>query len=100
MISELRFLWRGKLPFVRAFWGHAVINGFAINAAMSAFALLGYIFTGSASLFVLLHSLPLPYNVVACIGAWRSTDWLNGEPWRRGAARFAVLAVFAALLLV
>ena len=52
-------LWRGKLLFIRAFWGHTVINGVAINVAMSAFALLVYIFTGWAALFLLLHILPL-----------------------------------------
>lgn len=100
MLAELRRLWQGKLSFTMAFGWFVIVIGAIVNAGFSLLALVGYIMTESASVFAALHLLPLPYNAVACIGAWRSAGRIGGDPWRAQTARTAVLAAFLLLIFV
>jgi hypothetical protein len=100
MFAELSQLWKGELPFSRAFWIFVVVYGFALNLSLSALALAAYAITGSIVVFLGLHLLPVPYNFWSFIGAWRSAGKLNAAEWHGKLARTASLAIFVVLLLI
>lgn len=100
MFSAIGGLWRGKLPFRRAFWVYAVVYGLILNVLASIAALATYSATGSIVLFLAAHFLPLPYNFLACLGAWRSAGNLQMGEWHVTLAKGASVATFLALLLL
>ena len=98
MTAEFRRLWRGDLPLARALVGYVVIYGLALNFLMSGVALLAYTLTSSAILTLVLHSAPLPYNALACVGAWRSIERYQGPLWLASLARLSVVGLFILLM--
>lgn len=98
MSKELISLWRGQLPFAQAFWKYVIVLGILINISASFVALLIYAATGSTLAMVTVHSLPIPYNAAACIGAWRSATAMESEPWVRDLAKTTAILTFLALL--
>ncbi len=100
MGSELVQLWRGELQLARALIGYALIYGLAINLLMSGVALIGYMLTSSAVLLTVLHFAALPYNILACVGAWRSIGRFTGRAELASLARVSVAGIFALLLVV
>ena len=46
------------------------------------------------ALAVILHLLPVPYSVLACVGVWRSADRYAGKPEFARMAHGAVVAWF------
>jgi hypothetical protein len=98
MLGEMTRLWRGQLSFIRAFWVYAVAYGVPINLVFGGLALLAFSMTGSAALLLVLHFLPLPYNILACAGAWRAANQWTGPDWRSNTAKLAIIALFIALL--
>ncbi len=100
MIAELGQLWRGELSLARALIGYAIIYGLAINLLMSGIAMVAFMVMSSGLLLVVLHFAAVPYNVLACVGAWRSAGNLKGRPELAMAGRISALAVFVALLLI
>jgi hypothetical protein len=98
LMSELGRLWRGELSFARALWGYAVIFGLAINLLMSGLALAAYALTGSVVLLAALHLGALPYNILACVGAWRSAASMSASESQIVVARLAVIGLFAGLV--
>lgn len=100
MWGELTRLWRGELPLARALIGYAVIYGIAINLIMSGISLVVYMLTSSAALLMILHLGALPYNIIACVGAWRSTYSYKGRPELAALARISVIGIFAVLMLI
>lgn len=92
-------LWRGELPFARAFWEFAIFYGLIANLASTG-ATLGAIALGApTALVMLIHFLPAPYWVVSCLGAWRSAAREQGTSGLASAARY-VLPAWLLLMLV
>jgi hypothetical protein len=100
MFAELSQLWKGELPFSRAFWIFVVVYGLALNLSLSALALAAYAITGSIVVLLGLHFVPVPYNFWSFVGAWRSAGKLNAAEWHAKLARTVSLATFLALLLM
>lgn len=96
-MAELGRLWRGELSFARALWGYVVIYGLVINLLMSGLALAVYALTGSAVLLAAFHLGALPYNILACVGAWRSAASMSVSESQIVVARLAVIGLFAGL---
>jgi hypothetical protein len=79
----MRALWSGRLPVAEAFWNYAVFWGVLINVAaflvtLALLAMLkqydhatlaGTLLTAAA---LVVHVAPIPYNLVALVGVWRS----------------------------
>jgi hypothetical protein len=116
VIGTLRSLWAGRLPLKDAFWTYAVFWGLLINVAAGV-AALALIVAGKAAapamapgavagasmlplLALALHLAPVPYNIIALVGVWRSAGRPDSPPSAALAARSATLALFAVLLLV
>jgi hypothetical protein len=97
--ASLRALWRGELPVEVAFWRYLVAYGFTINLAASLAMLLAFTASMPTALAILLHVLPVPYNAVAAIGAWRSAEKEKASAFA-GIAKMAVPAVFLLWLVV
>lgn len=84
-------LWRGDLPLKEAFWTYAVIIGFVVNAASTLLfmALIAYGQPGLAALVG--YGLSIPYNVLAMVGVWRSSERYDGAKSTAELARVAGL---------
>jgi hypothetical protein len=92
MIRQLGRLWRGEIPLGRAFWDYAIIYGSLANLATTAgaFAILAADGPPAAALAVFL--LPIPYNMLAVVGVWRSADRYDGPSERARLAKVTVVA--------
>ncbi|MGH9839191.1 MAG: hypothetical protein ACREEM_10440 [Blastocatellia bacterium] len=100
MLTEIGRLWRGELPLARAFWGYCLAYGLAVNLLLSGLSLVSYLISGSAIPMLVLHFAPLPYNVVACAGAWKSANRYSGPLWHGLFAKASVVGLFVALLII
>jgi hypothetical protein len=90
-MSSAARLWRGDVALAHAFWQCAIVYGSLLNllTTIAAFALLS---AGAAiPLVVLAHLLPLPYNVLAVVGVWRSAANYRGDALWASLARVAVI---------
>ncbi|MDP9137730.1 MAG: hypothetical protein M3N38_06090 [Pseudomonadota bacterium] len=92
-------LWHGRLPLHVAFWRHAVGYGLALNLVTTGAMLILIVLDLPIALALLVHFLPVPYLVLAACGVWRSADRFHGAPATAQAAKLAVLA-WCALLVV
>jgi hypothetical protein len=98
-MQRLGALWRGELPLSEAFWTWVVQLGIVVNLTTS---ILFYALISTDMAFPALivgYALPLPYNLVATVGAWRSAGRYEGTPVVADAARLATLALMAVLSL-
>lgn len=84
-------LWKGHLPLARAFWEYAVLYVALANLSATAAALGALAADLPAALAVGIYLLPLPYNVVAVVGVWRSADTYSGPPHWATLARAAAV---------
>jgi hypothetical protein len=98
--QEFRRLSQGELPLSRALFGYVVIYGLTINVLTNCLALLAYMVTSSVTLTLVLHFAALPYNIVACSGAWKSIDRYNGPRGLAAVARLSVIGLFVLLLIL
>lgn len=80
MKSFLQSRWRGEAPLEAVFWRDMLAVGTALNiaSAAAAFALLSADYPGV--LAVLLHMLPVPWNLFLILAVWRSADREGGPP--------------------
>lgn len=99
-MRRLADLWAGRLPLGEAFWIWAVGVGLALNVTASA-AMLGMLAVDlPGALALAIHLAPAPYNVAVAIAVWRSAAAYEGPPGNAAAARVAVLAWAAFLMLI
>jgi hypothetical protein len=91
-MSSLMRLWNGEIALGRAFWEYAVVYGALANliATITAFAIV--VANGPVGLALAVFLLPVPYNIAAAVGVWRSTARYHGPPQRAQLARIAVVA--------
>lgn len=100
MLTSLKRLWCGDIPLAQAFWVFAITYGLAVNVVCTALALLLYLAYDAPLAAVAVHFAPVPYSIVACIGAWRSASRYSGPAWHAVLARAALLPLFTGLLLI
>jgi hypothetical protein len=106
-MKSLADLWAGRLPLSDAFWTYAIFWGFLINLA-TVIASLAVLVTGggappapwAAPTALALHLLPIPYNIVALVGVWRSSARPEVTPTPRLLARCAVVVWMGGMVLV
>lgn len=75
LVRQLRDLWEGNLPLHEVLWTWGLFRGLLINMGCTLVALwiwLGYDAGPVAAVALVIHFLPVPYNVVFAVGAWRS----------------------------
>jgi hypothetical protein len=96
-MTSLRRLWRGHIELGRAFWEYAVVYGLILNLVATGAAMAVIVANGPMLLAAVLFLLPVPYNMVAAIGVWRSADRYGGPPARARLARCAVVVWAVAL---
>jgi hypothetical protein len=105
-------LWRGEIALSRAFWKFGVlvpvilviafgVLSWAVLIFMSFFLFAGPSAPGwlGGAPFVILAMmvLVLAYQVIACVGVWRSAGKYSGKPIYSALAR-GVLALFLAVV--
>ena len=98
-MTQLFRLWRGQLDLGQAFWEYAIVYGSLANAFATIAALGTLAANGPPLLALTVFLLPVPYNLSAAVGVWRSADRYRGPPERAQLARVAVVvwAVLASL---
>ncbi len=79
------------MPLGRAFWLYAIVYGTLANLVATLLALATVSSGLPAWLAVAVFLLPLPYNVTAAVGTWRSAGRYSGNPLWATAARVAVV---------
>ena len=88
----MKRLWKGHLPLARAFWEYAVLYVALAHLSATAAAFGALAADLPTALVVGIFLLPLPYNVVAVVGVWRSADTYNGPRHWATLARVAAVA--------
>jgi hypothetical protein len=98
-MRKLRALWSGELPLGEAFWTFAI--GIAVLVNLCTTVLFFALTTLDRPWPELLaaYLLPLPYNVVAGVGVWRSAARYQGGAVYATFARIAALVALVALSL-
>ena len=91
MWMEMQKLWRGELPLPLAFWSYAIVYGSLGNLITTMAALGALVAELHNALVLAIFLLPLPYNVTAVIGVWRSAARYRGPEHWANLARAAVV---------
>ena len=89
--TSFRQLWLGELTLHEAFWRYAITYDLVLNLAATFAVLMLILADAPMALAVVLHFLPLPYSLFAAIGAWRSADRYNGNPFHAAAAKIVLI---------
>lgn len=99
-MTRLRALWSGDLPLGEAFWTYAVVGGVAVNGVTTL--LLFVLLAADRPVAALLvgYGLPLPYNVAALVGVWRSAGRHDGKRLHADLARIVTPILIAVLSLI
>lgn len=71
-----------------------------LNVLVNSLALFAYIMTSSVALTLVLHFAALPYNIVACYGAWKSIERYSGPRGLAAVARLSVVGMFILFLVL
>ena len=79
-MTSLSCLWRGELPLPDAFWNWAVFGGLIINVSSSALLLILIMADRPIYAFIGGYVPSIPYNVIVCVGVWRSAGRYAGKP--------------------
>jgi hypothetical protein len=80
MNSFLETRWNGEAPLETVFWRDMLLVGTAINIASAAAAWGLLAADMQPALAVLLHMLPVPWNLFLIVAVWRSADREGGPP--------------------
>ena len=106
MPSSLADLWAGRLPLPTAFWHWMIFCGFLLNLGAAIASLAVLVAAGGsatqgwvAGLSVVLHLLPVPYNIACLAGVWRSAKRPEVEPSSRLLVRVIAVVWTAVMLL-
>ena len=66
--------WRGQVPMSVLLWRDILGVGTVVNLMATILALAVMVQDGPDGLAVVLHFLPLPFNVFLCVALWRMPD--------------------------
>ncbi|MBK7047710.1 MAG: hypothetical protein IPI48_02860 [bacterium] len=75
LVRQLRDLWAGRLPLQETLWSWGLFRGLLLNVGCTLVSMWIWLVydTGPVAAVALgIHFLPVPYNVVFAVGAWRS----------------------------
>jgi len=97
VIGTLRRLWQGQIGLGQAFWRYAVAYGGLAALVSSGAALAIIVAKGPILLAAAVYLLPVPYNITAAVGVWRSADRYRGPPEHARSARIAA-AIWAVVI--
>lgn len=87
-------LWRGEMPLAEAFWTWAVLVGLLVNVSTSILFLWLVMAEQPAVLLAAAYLGPIPYNIVAAAGVWRSAARPDADPrWADPARIVATLGL-------
>lgn len=106
MKAKLAALWAGRTPLAEAVWTYAVFWGLLVNLAATLASMAILVAGGGApdpaiaGLSVVVHLLPLPYNVLVLVGVWRSAGLPGTGAGTAALARAFAVAWTVAMLLV
>ena len=89
-------VWYGRVPLARIFWEYAIVFGSFANLVSTFAALAAFAKGAPVLLGLLLHFLPVPYNLLMVVGVWRSAANYRGAQILATLAR-ALILVWAAL---
>lgn len=85
-------LWRGDEPLGRAFWMWAVALGAILNV-VGMFLVYATLQAAAPTIVVVIAWVsPIPYNLFAFVGVWRSAEHYTGPPRWADLARAALVA--------
>jgi hypothetical protein len=102
-VTSLRDLWAGRLPLHDVIWNWAVLRGALLNVGCTLVSMWIWLLQGSGPLAVaalVIHFLPVPYNVAFAVGAWRSAAGLEHTPRTRAVARVFAIALAALFMVI
>ncbi|RVD52408.1 MAG: hypothetical protein EOS30_15120 [Mesorhizobium sp.] len=74
MTDFFRTRWRGEAPLGRLFWRDMLLVGTLISVASSALALVLLGLKLPLWLVLMVHFLPVPYNIFLTIAVWRTAE--------------------------
>jgi hypothetical protein len=100
MKDRITALWRGEIPLPLAFWRLALLIGSLINLLATGLMLIAIASGLPAELAILVHFLPLPYNLLVLIAVWRSAMRYQGPPALATAAQLVTALWFALMLII
>jgi hypothetical protein len=100
MRDHIIALWRGEVPLKEVFWTFTLLVGTLINLLAS-----GLMFAAVAAgipivAAILIHFLPLPYNVLALTAVWRSAQAYQGPKMWSHVAQLAAAFWFALMMIL
>ncbi len=90
MRERLEELWNGRVALAPAFWSYAIGYGTLFNLVATGAAFTIIVLGWPAIFAVVLHFLPIPYNLVMVVAVWRSAARYEGEA--KGETMWANLA--------
>jgi hypothetical protein len=100
MKASILALWHGEVSLSQAFWSVTLLYGTLINLIGTGL-MFAALLTGLPSLIAIaMHLLPLPYNVLALVGVWRSASAYKGRPSHAAAAQTVAALWFILMLLL
>jgi len=73
-----RSRWQGKVPLDRLFWRDMLLVATLISIASSALALVLLGLKLPLWLVLLVHFLPVPYNIFLTLAVWRTAEKTGG----------------------
>ena len=84
-------------------WTWAVLRGALLNVGCTMVSLWIWLLQGSgpiATLALVIHFLPVPYNVAFAVGAWRASADPQHSPRARVLARTFTIALAALFMVI
>ena len=98
-MNGIQRLWRGELPLTEAFWTWTVGIGLTVNLAALVVSLILLTEDQAVAALVAGHLVPLPYNVVATVGVWRSARGSNDRAFA-DTARIVTVIIMVVFIII
>ncbi|PBB65359.1 hypothetical protein CK228_28130 [Mesorhizobium sp. WSM4312] len=98
MTDFFRTRWRGEAPLDRLFWRDMLLVGTILSIASSALALILLGLKLPLWLVLVVHFLPVPYNIFLTIAVWWTVEkggGLKAQLMMLGAALWLIATVVA-----
>jgi hypothetical protein len=102
-VKALRDLWAGRLPLYEVVWTWGVLRGALLNVGFTMVSLWILLVNNSppvAAAAVGIHFLPVPYNIIFAVGAWRSAGQPQHSPRTRVVARVSAVVLCSLYMLI
>jgi hypothetical protein len=102
-VTRLRDLWAGRLPLHEVVWTWGVFRGTLLNLGCTAASLLIWLVQGTGPIAtgaLFIHFLPVPYNLIFAVGAWRSAADPHYSQRTRVLARVFAIALAALFMVI